>query len=281
MKRMSWVRTSLFCFAFLGSVPSLAADAVDAAFVAGNQAATQRRWKSAVLHYERARRLSPGRSAQLSYNLGTAYAHLGKVGYATVHLHHALDHSRDAKLTQSARQNLSLLRRQAETLAASSGRVLSEPAHWTSVVIAFLATGAVGWISLALWWAAAGIALWTMRRKSGRWGLAFWITGVALVLSGLHLLAKGEMDAGEFIVVGDTVALRDGPGQHRAMLFEVQPSSRVSVVQRSSGWAQVRLPGARQGWIQGRSLAPLRSSSASIPVGLTESASSAAKDEGS
>lgn len=266
----------------LGPRPGQARDEVDAAFVAGNEAAAQRRWSSAVRHYERARKLNPGRSAQLSYNLGTAYAHLGKVGYATVHLHHALDQSSDRSLSEAARQNLGLLRRRAETMAAASGRVLSEPAHWSSVVVAFLGTTAIGCLSLLLWWLAAGLALWRLRKGPGArrtWALPLWITAAALLLSALYLFSRAQLNPGEFIVVGDTVALRDGPGQHREMLFEVQPSSRVSVLQRSSGWAQVRLPGARQGWIVSRALAPLQPWAASIPVGLGEPAPGSKKAE--
>lgn len=260
-----------------------AQDAVDSAFAAGNEAASKRRYRSAVQHYERARKLTPGSSAQLSYNLGTAYAQLGQLGFATVHLHHALDQSQDSALADRARQNLGLLRRQAETQAAASGRVLSEPPHWSGVVIAFLGTQAVGWGSLVLWWIGAAAALWVMaqrrRAQTLSWALPIGITIAALFLSALYLFARNDRQEGEFIVVGDTLALRDGPGEHRALLFEIQPSSQVRLLQESSGWAQVRLPGARQGWIVKRALAPLQPWSGSIPVGLKLPAKSKNSDK--
>lgn len=248
-----------------------ASDAVDQAFVAGNASAAQKRWTGAVQNYERARKLSPGLSAELSYNLGTAYAHLGKLGYATVHLKHALELTHDAQLAEAARQNLGLLRRQAQTQAKVSGRVLSEPTHWSSVVVAFVGSSAVGWLSVLLWWVVAGFAGWRVRKgagSGGSWTLVFGLVVAALLLSLGYGLARRELGQSEFIVVGDTLGLREGPGEHRSMLFEVQPASQVRLLQESSGWAQVRLPGARQGWIQKRALAPLQPGAGSIPVGL-------------
>lgn len=251
------------------AAPCFAADEVDKAFAAGNEAAAKRRWKTAAEHYERARKLSPGASAQLSYNLGTAYAHLGQLGYATVHLHHALDQGGDPDLLERARQNLGLLRRQAETQAASSGRVLSEAPHWSALVVAFLGTPLVGWCSLALWWLTALLLIRRYRQGPGKsWAMSLWCAASALLLSVLYLYCARELQRGEYIVVGEHVALREGPGEHRSVLFEIQPSTRLRLLSESSGWAQVRLGGARQGWMLRRSLAPLSSGSASIPVGL-------------
>lgn len=259
------------CLGWALVIPCHAADEVDAAFAAGNQAAAKRHWKRAVRHYERARKLSPGRSANLSYNLGTAYAHLGQLGYATVHLHHALEQGSDSQLLEGARQNLGLVRRQAETQAAASNRVLSDPPHWSSVVVAFLGNSAVGWCSVALWWISALLVIRRLRQGATKsWVLPFWCVSGALLSASLYLYCAGEVQAGKYIVVGDRVALREGPGEHRSMLFEVQPSSELRVLSRSSGWAQVRLPGARQGWMLSRALAPLSPGSAAIPVGLQQ-----------
>lgn len=248
--------------------PCWAADEVDKAFAAGNEAASKRHWKRAVTHYERARKLSPGRSASLSYNLGTAYAHLGQLGYATVHLNHALAQGADSDLAERARQNLGLLRRQAEMQAAASGRVLSDPAHWSSLVVAFLGTSAVGWCSIGLWWLAALLVIRrVLRGPSKSWVLPLGCAAAALVLALLYLYAASEQRSGKYIVVGDRVALREGPGEHRSVLFEVQPASQLRLLGKSSGWAQVRLPGARQGWMLHRALAPLRPGMAAIPVG--------------
>lgn len=275
----------LFAFSFAGALgcallaqPCLAADEVDKAFAAGNDAAAKRHWKIAASHYERARKLSPGRSAKLSYNLGTAYAHLGKLGFASVHLHHALDQGQDQNLLEGARQNLSLLRRQAETQAAASGRVLSDPPHWSSVVVAFLGTSAVGWFSIALWWLTAVLVIRRLRKgQSKSWALPLGCAVGALGLALLSLYASSEVRAGKYIVVGDTVALREGPGEHRSVLFEIQPSSELRLLQKSSGWAQVRLAGARQGWMLARSLAPLTPGAAAIPVGLPNASNSGEK----
>lgn len=267
----AWVALALATLVMCSAQESRAADEVDQAFAAGNQAAAAGRWQGAARHYERARKLSPGSSATLSYNLGTAYAHLGKLGFATAHLHHALKEGIEAPLAESARQNLGLLRRQAETQAAASGRVLSEPAHWSALLIAFLSTVAVGCFSILLWWIAAALAVFKQRSAaaSGRgWSLVAWVGALACFLSLLYYFAQRERQNAEFVVVGATLAVHDGPGSHRPTLFEIQPSSRVRVLQRSSGWAQVRLPGARQGWMLSRSLVPLDSSSASIPSGL-------------
>lgn len=274
MRRWSLILTLASLGCMLAS-PGRAADEVDEAFAAGNAAAQKRHWKQAVGHYERARKLSPGRSAELSYNLGTAYAHLGQLGYATLHLHHALDQGSDPELLQGARQNLGLLRRQAELQAAASGRVLSDPPHWSAVVVAFLGTSMVGWSSVLLWWVSALLVIRSFLQGSNKgWALPFWCAASALLLALLYLYCASEVAAGKYIVVGDRVALREGPGEHRSVLFEVQPSSELSLLRQSSGWAQVRLPGARQGWMLRRALAPLAPGSAAIPVGLKSSQNS-------
>lgn len=261
----------MLSFGVCFTAPCFAGDEVDKAYAAGNQAAAKGRWTSAVEHYERARKLSPGRSAHLSYNLGTAYAHLGQLGYATVHLHHALDQGADADMMERARQNLGLLRRQAETQAASSGRVLSDPPHWSAVVVAFLGSSAVGWCSVALWWLTALLLIRRYRQGPDKGGaMPFWCAASALLLALLYLYCAAQLQRGSYVVVGDKVALREGPGEHRNVLFEVQPSTQLRLLGKSSGWAQVRLAGARQGWMLARSLAPLTPGAAAIPVGLSK-----------
>lgn len=251
----------------LGGAQTARADAVDDAFVRGNEAAAAQDWDAAIEAYEEAVALLPERSAVLSYDLGTAYLHRGDLGRATYHLRRALDWrgGPTTELVESARFNLAVARRQAELAAKEEGAKLDRAGTWDLIVEALVAPG-VGWSALVAGWLALGI-IWVGRRRRRQGHPSSTVLGaglivlisVFLVLGGLHGLAlRADRTSPEAVVIEDLVEARDGAGNHRPVAFRVQGGARVRVLGRSPGWRQVRLPGGLEGWVPEDAIGELR-----------------------
>lgn len=249
----------------LSSTPARA-DAVDDAFVHGNEAAAAGDWDAAVEAYEEAATLLPERNAVLSYDLGTAYLQRGDLGLATYHLRRALDWrgGPTAELVEAARLNLTIARQRAELQATAEGAKLDRPGTWDLVVEALRAPG-VGWSALVAGWLALLLLLIRGRRRrrdqprsTVLGAMLVLLVSVYLVLGGLHGLAlRADRTSPEGIVLDDLVEARDGAGNHRPVAFRIQGGARVRVLDRSPGWRRVRLPGGLEGWVREESIGEL------------------------
>ncbi len=231
------------------------ADVVDDTFARGNQAATAGDYRAAAQHYEEAERLLPGRSAALSFNLGTAYAQLGELGKATYHLRRALQTEADASadIAEAARRNLGVVRQRAEVAAAAGGLQIDRPETWRDAALSALRAPIFAWLSLGAGWLA--LLLWWFRgrlRAAGQGvaaGLAAVLAAVFILVGGLHGYAvRSELAAPPAIALPAKLEVREGPGVHRKVVFAVQGGSRLRVSERGAGWARVRLPGGLEGW---------------------------------
>lgn len=261
MRRLAW--TALLVTLLAPAVA--AADVVDDAFARGNQAAASGDLQAAVRHYEEAERLLPGRSAVLSFNLGTAYAQLGELGLATHHLRRALQAQAraSADVSEAAQRNLGIVRSRAEVAAAANGAQIDRPETWRDALFAAVGAPEFGWLALGSGWLA--LALWLLRGRLGRRapvgvsslhgpsGLISSVIGVLvavyLVVGALHGVAvRSEAEAPQATVVAAKLEVREGPGSHRKVLFVVQGGSRVRVVDRGAGWLRIRLQGGLEGW---------------------------------
>lgn len=231
------------------------ADVVDDTFARGNQAATAGDYRAAVQHYEEAERLLPGRSAALSFNLGTAHAQLGELGKATYHLRRALQTEADASadIAEAARRNLGVVRQRAEVAAAAGGLQIDRPETWRDAALSALRAPVFAWLSLGAGWLA--LLLWWFRgrlRAAGQGvaaGLAAVLAAVFILIGGLHGYAvRSELAAPPVIALPAKLEVREGPGVHRKVVFAVQGGSRLRVSERGAGWARVRLAGGLEGW---------------------------------
>jgi Bacterial SH3 domain len=258
--------------------PTLArADVVDDAYAAGSEAALTGNWDEAIEHWQHALELLPGRSAQLDYDLGTAYASVGELGRATYHLERALQpHARPSvEVAEAARRNLGIVRRQAETQAEIQDAIISRlPSSW-DLAIEVLAGRALAWISLVSGWLMVVVVAHRQWRRrvshADQAGTASGVSGaLALVFAlvfmiggGLHALAMGAYDEHpDAIALDAIVEVREGPGTHLPVAFELQGGSHVRVLDERSGWVRVRLPGGLEGWAKLDSIARLDQSKA-------------------
>ncbi|KIG18128.1 BatE protein [Enhygromyxa salina] len=244
------------------------ADVVDDAYAAGSQAATANDWAGAIEHWQRALELLPGRSAQLDYDLGTAYAQLGELGRATYHFERALQPEArpSVEVAEAARRNRGIVRRQAEVQAEVNDARISRPPSWWDLVVGVLAGQALAWISLVSAWLLVGTVV--VRRWRARKGASETRgIGGALVLvfalvfgmgGGLHALAiSADADHPDAVVLDAVVDVREGPGAHLPVAFTMQGGSHVRVLDQRSGWLRVRLPGGLEGWVAVDSIARL------------------------
>lgn len=239
--------------------PRLAsADAVDDQFARGNDAAAASNWVDAVTAYRRAAALLPHPSAVVEFNLGTAYAELGNLGLATLHLRQAIDARAhpSTEVVEAGRANLAIVRRRAELQATTSGAVIDRPENWWDLLVETLRAPGMAWLSLLAGVAALVTAAIHLRRRAlGRRTVVTRVALVAMaacylvagVLHGLSLRAERVAPAG--IVLDADLQAHERPSSHRKVEFTLQAGARVRIVDRTPGWALVRLPGGLEGWV--------------------------------
>jgi hypothetical protein len=242
------------------------ADAVDEAYAQGNERASAGDCASAIRAYERAAVLLDQPSSALSYNLGTCYLQLGDHGRASFHLLQALDFTGNptTEIAESARTNLAVARRRAELQAATSGALIDRPETWWDLVVETLRAPGVGWIALVAGVVAlAWLVLRRARAAAGRRAalpLAPFLAAAAcyVVLGALHgLTLRADRTEPRALILDARVDAREGPGTHRATPFAIAGGTRVRIVDRTPGWALVRMSGGIEGWVVESSVAEL------------------------
>ncbi len=87
---------------------------------------------------------------------------------------------------------------------------------------------------------------------------------VAGVLHGLSL--RADRTAPRAIVLDPRVDAREGPGAHRKIEFAIQGGAQVRIVDRTPGWARVRLPGGVEGWVVDAAVGELESTASVRPL---------------
>jgi hypothetical protein len=147
------------------------------------------------------------------------------------------------------------------------GAEISRPETWWDLFVVALASPTLGWITLVSAWAVVPL-VWLRSRLGGsgqardRRGvatlLAVVLAGIALVGGGLHALGlDAASDSPEAIALDELVEVREGPGLHVPIAFQLQGGSHVRVLEQRSGWTRVRLAGGLEGWAPNAAIARL------------------------
>lgn len=251
------------------------ADVVDDLYERGNAAAAQGEWSLAAGCYEQARALLPDRSAELSYNLGTAYAQLGHTGYAAYHLRRSIQRASDpsAEVVEGARRNLGILDRRIEQDAERTGGQISAPRGWWPRIRSALAARWLAWLT---WIFAAGLIAscvvsetWSRKGRSRAIprAIAWLMAGLFLIGASVHGVAlRGERRAAHHVVLPNLALAREGPSAGRSVSVRIVGGSRVRQIQQRGGWTEVRLDSGLTGWLSDDEVADLEAEESVAPV---------------
>lgn len=243
--------TSLCLSAALASTAH--AQRADAIFDRANQAYFHGDFEEAVAGYELL--VESGiDDPDVSYNLATANARLGRWGHAIRWYEHALllapgddDAERGLTIARSAlgRQRAD---RQGEAV------VQMRPSFGEALVRPF-SENALGWLVLLANVALFGTLIARRRATSETprlaLGIAIPLTALLLALAAGGLLVKtGALAEGDrAVVLTEDAEIREGPdhrARKRAVALEGEPAS---IRDRHGDWVQVTLSGGREGWM--------------------------------
>lgn len=219
-------------------------------FEAANVAASRGNYEAAISRYQTL--IDAGvRDADVSFNLGTVFAQSGDYPSAILSYERALlVRPGDARVEENLRraeQALEEQRAESEGEATirrsrSIGDALYD--RFTEDLLAYLLLFANAAFFLSLGWA------WLSRRR-GRWVItAIGTAGLILALSALGLAVKAGMlrDGPRGVVLGDRVALREGPDEQARIREFGRGGDRVQVVNADGGFVKLRIADGAQGW---------------------------------
>lgn len=224
------------------------------AFFAANEAYRQGRFNEAADSYQ-SLLAEAYRNAALCFNAGNAWLKRGEPGEA---LWAYLQAAKLAPRDPDIRANLEFVR----SMAEGSGASVALPRPW-------------GWAFFGGRWSARELAwawvcgLWLMLGAwaAHRWGVARWagwraacwvataITGVL----GITLLVQAWSIEGSRhgVVITRNEPVRFAPQPSGTTHYELPEGSIVRILDHQGGWAQVRRPDGRTGWIRAEAVKEL------------------------
>jgi tetratricopeptide (TPR) repeat protein len=229
-------------------------DALESAITRASEASAREDWAQATAALEDAYDLLPGPSAQLEYDLGTAYAQVGELGYAYAHLRRAVELGLGTDALEAARRNQGIVRRRAEIAAAVNGTTLSAPRSWSARIEDLLARAWFGALALALGAAHLVCALiWVWARRSV---VVLRAAATCALLGGVVLAVHvwAATRPAQAVILHD-IELRAGPGDHREATVTLQASSVGAIVDENGRGVKVRIDERTTGWIPSSALA--------------------------
>jgi hypothetical protein len=190
------------------------------------------------------------------YDLGLAYAHLGRHGRAVAAFERALRArpGDDGALAGLEASRAALGRRRAEREGEA---VVDAGATFGETVFASISEDVLAVLVLVLTALFFGLltALTITSRDRERLrlglGVASPLVGIAVVVAGVGLAARaGTFDPGApAIVVTENAPVREGPNPNATERHEALEGERAYVVDTEPGFAHVVLGGGREGWM--------------------------------
>jgi tetratricopeptide (TPR) repeat protein len=247
--RFAWLVLSLWV---VGIQPAEAEDSssLSELFEAANIAASRGNHEAAVSRYQTL--IDAGvRDADVFFNLGTVFAQAGDYPRAILSYERALlfrpGDERVVENLRRAEQALEEQRAEKEgeaTIRRSSSIGDALYGRFTEDLLAYVLLLANAAFFLSLGWA------WLSRRR-GRWLIAATSTaGLVLALSALGLAVKAGMlrDGPRGVVLGERVALREGPDERARVREFGRGGDRAQVVNADGGFVKLKVAGGAQGW---------------------------------
>ena len=241
---------TLVCIGFLTTAAGLAAETPpwEELFVKANQAYPAGRFQEAVDGYRQLVQ-SGGGNGHLYYNLGNAYLRLNDLGRAILNYERAhLLIPRDADLDF----NLRFARDQVKDAVAPSQGVIDRTFFWLNS----LNLAELFWVFAVLnvlFWGCLLLRLF-IRSEWTYYSLilllVFWvITGLSLGLKWYQLKTDDRA-----VILQPEVSVLAGPDPQDTVLFKLHAGTMVQLERSEDGWALVRLPDKKRGWVKNDAL---------------------------
>lgn len=217
-----------------------------ALFVEANDAYYRGAWDDACARYEKLLAADLG-GPDVLFNLGTSHLAAGRLGPAVLHLERARRLSDDEDIVA----NLAVARqRQVDQVVGEDTTVpftwrLADALEERAVSTAFLATWWLGFVALWVTWRRGPGA----RLLPGL--LAAGLLLVGAVLGGATAVhASVRRSVVEGVVQAERAEVREFPGPAARVSFEVHAGLKVRVMETSGRYVRVRLPNALEGWTE-------------------------------
>jgi hypothetical protein len=187
---------------------------------------------------------------RVEYNLGNAEFRLGNLGSAILHYERARKLS---PTDPDILANLEFAR--AHTLDQVEPTPLPPPMRWARAAQDRLGPDAQAWIGLSLLWGLGALVAWGLARPGRwgarhGWILASLTLALALSVGSWSTTYRRLEGTRLAVVLAPVVEVLAGPGQNNATLFTVHEGLTVEVRGGTSAeWLQVSLPNGLSGWL--------------------------------
>lgn len=187
---------------------------------------------------------------RVEFNLGNAEFRRGRVGSAILHFERArrLDPA-DAEI----RANLEFARGASGARSAAS-ETLPAPIAWARAVVDRFGPARLAWIALGLVWLVCGVLAWGLA-EAGRfralhgWMLAALLAGLGVVATTWYITHRQLVSQRVAVVLAREAPVLAGPGENNAQLATVPEGLALEVWGERPDWVNVRLPNSVSGWI--------------------------------
>ncbi len=229
------------------------ANAPEALFQQANQAYQANDFTKSIELYEQV--LSAGyRSPELEYNLANAYFRTGQRGKAILHYERAKLLSPD---DADIGYNLSLVREQMEKMESLPEFFMVRWWKHLRMLLPSNLWGALALV--LFWAGAGGLCLWLFGKTRGQKKTGFFVGITLVLLSILPLAlaldrVSYEKSSHEAIVLAPAASLKSAPDSAGSEVYKLQEGEKVELLDLLSGWWQVQLPNGEKGWINGSDL---------------------------
>lgn len=256
--RVPMVRPLLALLALgLLPVPPVVADSALSLLKAGSDHYRARRYDEAMQEYEVLVEVAP--CAASHYNLGVAAFKAGKKGVARLHLERALLH---APRDPDVRANLEFVKASLPPPPPAPEEDLVT--RWANAILDRISLRESALTFLLFTWILGIPVAVALARPRGRrrpvlltalaalplWLLSFAIFGAKTYQ--VEVIQHG-------IILAGKVDVRTGPDPGETRRFELHEGDRVQIVHRSGDWYRIALETGENGWIEARSIEPVRS----------------------
>ena len=234
------------------------AESLESVFEEANNAFWNGDYEKAAQKYERLEELGV-REVALSYNLGTAYARLGKLGMAARHYERALRLEPDHPDTL---HNLAILREYLARRASEQGRdadLVPGATPWRAVLDRFSPTSAsIGFLVFHIALFLVLIIRRFVRREMPRLSLGVLVGILAILTATTLAVTVGKWHhanyAQEAVVVSEgALDVMEGPASN-VKRFAVEEGSRVIVLEQRGEYTRLRDGSGQDGWVESLSL---------------------------